>query len=543
MHQTTAVLFVREGLFKIRRVRSNITLMMRTTLKQMAEKVERGLVRHEWRWVFGCIMALLVLALAVDLRQKMWLDELYTFYTASQANPVEVVRALMEGTDGMPPAYSILVNLLLHVSPIDALAVRLPATLGYCGMVFFLYAFCRRRLTVLYAMAAAALACLLNINYINDGRCYGVALCCIAGALYSWQLAAEGQDRRRNLLLLAFFLTVMTSMHYYSVFTLLPLFAGELIRARMTRRIDLPLLLTGLGPLLILAIHYPVMQALKRLQPHYWAFALWSDIPDFYVHRLLPLPLLGLAALALIALFPGTKPRTGPENRSLRAYEWVVLVGFTLLPVLVVTLAMFTTHIFVERYVCWAVIGGALLFTGIVQSASRSGPAAGLMILAVAISVTGVYETRRLTSGGPLIRQYPSAPGDLDNLLTQLATLTYGAEPLLVEDPGLYLELAHYAQPPLQQRITYPLNEALDVKYFGNDTNTLLLRSIRARTKLRMLDDQELMKYPQFLVLAIGRSYLPKHLRAAGYTLKPVLPESVPLLFQVEAPATVGQSK
>jgi len=501
-------------------------------LEQFTEKAESHLGRHEWRWVLSFTGVLLLLALAVDLREKMWLDELYTFYTASQANPLEVIRSSMEGTDGMPPLYSMLANPLLHVSPVEALALRLPSTLGYCCMVIFLYGFCRRRLTVSYAMAATALACFINIYYASQARGYGVALGCIAGALYSWQLAAEGKDRRRNLALLAFFLMLMTAMQYYSIFVMVPLFAGEVIRARLTRRIDVPILLTGLGPLLVLAVHYPLIQAAKRLQVHFWAKASWQNIPEFYVSRSFPLPLLALVALLLIAVFPlDTSALRGPEDRKLTAYEWVMLVGLTLLPVLVVGVSMFTTHVFVERYVCWALIGCTILFTAVVQSAARSVPITGLMILVAAVGLTGLHEIYHLVQSSPV-----------DKAVARLSMLPDSSEPIIVAHPALYLEMAYYTPPRLQGRITYILSEELDLKYWNHDSDALLLHALQSRTKLHILDYSKLADYSHFLLLANTWSYLPKHLEAAGYTLKPVTPETTPTtLFEVQAPLVAGQ--
>jgi hypothetical protein len=69
-----------------------------------------------------------------DLRTPMWLDELYTLEMAHQAGPGSIVKATLQGADGAPPLYAIIVQSILPVVRNEALAVRLPATAGYWGM-------------------------------------------------------------------------------------------------------------------------------------------------------------------------------------------------------------------------------------------------------------------------------------------------------------------------------------------------------------------------------------------------------------------------
>jgi hypothetical protein len=507
--------------------------MLNAVSEQSAVKTERYLIRHEWRWVSVFILGLLALALAVDLHQKMWLDELYTFHTASQANVTEVVRGTMEGMDGMPPAYSIIVNLLLYSRVMPAeLAVRLPSTVAYCLMTLFIYAFCRRRFSLLYAMGATAWACFLNIYYVSEGRSYGVALCCVAGALYFWQLAAEGKWRAWSIGFLAFFLAAMTAMQYYAVFVTLPLLIGEMIRAFKRRKLDIPILLTALAPLLVLAVHYPLIQTAKRMQAHYWAIARWSNIPEFYADQFFKvLPL--LIALAYWLIFGRKKRSSNSHGDRLRADEWVVLAGLALLPVVVGVASMFTTHVFVARYICWSLIGCALLFAAIVQTFSEANTRTGWALLIAALFLCGVHEIYSLVK-----------PQQIDMYVTRLDKLPDSTEPIVTDDARKFMELAYYATPKIRQRLLYPISWELEMKYRHYDTNTLLFESLRPRTKLGFVAHTELRaKFPRFIVLATNPSYLPKQLLSEGYNLKEMLPAQDNLrLFVVEsgAPGTAN---
>ena len=114
----------------------------------------------------------------------------------------------------------------------EALALRLPATLGYCAMVLCLMAFCRRRLPAVYAFVAALFACDALLFNSTEGRGYGIVLGCAAGALLCWQMAAEGRRRALTVTLLAFCLALMTALHYYAIFFPVPLAVAEIVRCR-----------------------------------------------------------------------------------------------------------------------------------------------------------------------------------------------------------------------------------------------------------------------------------------------------------------------
>jgi hypothetical protein len=162
----------------------------------------------------------------------MWIDELYTLHTARQASIGEIVKATMEGGDA-PPLYPIPVHAILPWVRHEALAVRLPSTLGFCGMVLCLLGFCRRRLPAAYSFTVALLACYECLYYASEGRSYGVVLGCAAGALLCWQHAVDGRRTILAIPLLAISLALMTAMHYYAVFFLVPLFLAEMATRNM----------------------------------------------------------------------------------------------------------------------------------------------------------------------------------------------------------------------------------------------------------------------------------------------------------------------
>ena len=144
---------------------------------------------------------------------------------------------------------------------LEALALRLPATLGYCAMVLCLMAFCRRRLPAVYSFVATLFACDALLFYSTEGRCYGMVLGCAAGALLCWQMAMEGRRRALSVTLLAFCLALMTALHYHAIFFLVPLAVAEIVRCRKSLKPDLAIMAAMLPAVLVLAVHYPLIRA------------------------------------------------------------------------------------------------------------------------------------------------------------------------------------------------------------------------------------------------------------------------------------------
>ena len=463
----------------------------------------------------------------MDLKTRMWVDEIYTLYMSQQSSPGEIVKATMEGCDAAPPLYSIIVHAIPPWVRPEALAVRLPATLGYCGMVLFLLAFCRRRLPAVYSLVAALLACNAFLRYSTEGRSYGLVLGCAAGALLSWQAAADGRRRVLALPLLAFCLALMTALHYYSILFVVPLFVAEIVRWRKSGKLDVVVLAaTTAPPLLVLGLHYPLIAASRRFQEYFWSPAAWGQIPELYFSYFLRFCLLPLVVLAVFLATPGRRVRSA----SLTLPEWVAAGGFSLMPLCVVVLSKYTTHMFVDRYTIWTAPGIAVLVTALMYPAARDKAALGVSMLGLLVAVIALRELDGLHKK-PVLRQ-------AEAVRQELASLPDGSEPVVVANAHVFLELAYYSQPPLQERLVYPLSRDLDLHYLGFDTDALNLSALSQRTKLHIIDyGVVIAAYPRFVLAARPGDYLLPHLVNAGYRVAPIGSFPVPLLYEVEAPA------
>ena len=501
-------------------------------MTRAADEIDAALERHFWLWAAVFVALLLACSIVRDVRAKMWIDELGTLHVARQASPGEIVKATLEGCDAMPPLYPIVVHAILPWVRHDALAVRLPATLGYCAMVLCLLGFCRRRLPAAFSLAAALLACNACLYYATEGRSYGIVLGCAAGALLCWQHAV---DRRRRILaipLLAFCLALMTAMHYYSVFFLAPLCVAEMVRWRRSGKPDFAVLAAMTPVLLVLGLHYPLIAAGARFREHFWSPAAWISVPTLYSSYFEEMCLL---PLGLVALFS-----TAPKGRNalpagLTLPEWVAMGAISTMPFCAVAFSMFATHVFVERYVLWAGTGIAVLVVAALGAVTVGRSAVGvslLVFLAAQIAITEAHALR----DRPALRE-------AEGVQQELATLPDGPQPIVIADHHVFIELSYYAAPRLRERLIYPLSRDLDLRYFGTDTGQLVFAALSHRTNLHIIAyDAVLAAHPRFVLAAGTGDYLPWHLVMAGYRVVPIGSSVPPVLFEVEAPGLQGTS-
>ncbi len=517
------------------------TLRAQPSLVRLMSRMSDSLERHFWRWAASFVVLLLACSIAKDIQAKMWSDEIITLYIAQQAGgPAGIIQAGAEGCDVAPPLYTIIVYSILPIVRHEALAVRLPSTVGFCVMVLCLLAFCRRRLPAIYSFIAALLACDACLFYSTDGRAYGLVLGCAAGALLCWQTAAEGRRRGLAIPLLAFCLALMVALHYYSIFFLAPLFLAEMVRARSSRKLDFGILAALAPAVLVLVLHYPLIAANQRFQPHYWSPTRWSMMKSFYNYFFFQI--LYVCSLVLIVLVVSlkSKARHSPAKTHIPAYEWVAIGALALTPPVVVVVTNYTTHIFVGRYVLWAMIGTALLLGTLLSTAFRGQAAVGFTLLGFLMAFIAARDVV------PMALMPEMHAGEA--VRHDVEMLPDGREPILIPDQHVFMELTYYEAPRLRRRFIYPLSRDLELRYRNYDALAISMGALRHRTQLHIEDyDTILAEYPRFLLVAVAEDYLPQHLVDTGYRVVPIRSAAPrPVLFEVEAPLkseTSHQSK
>ena len=421
-----------------------------------------------------------------------------------------------------------IVSAILPLVSRPALAIRLPATLGFCAMLLCLLAFCRRRLPAAYSLAAALLACDACLAYSAEGRSYGVVLGCSAGALLCWQTAVDGRRRMLALAMLAFCVALMTAMQYYAIFFLIPLFLAEMMRWRMSRKLDTGVLAALASGVLVLGLHYPLIAADRIFQKHFWSPAEWSHIPAVYFAYFGTILIKCILPLGVLAAFSERPDHPAAKRPSLTPPEWVAAGALSLMPLCLVAVSKYTTHVFAPRYVLWAVPGFAVLVVALLRRAAWSRAAVGVSLFGTVVALSAWAEAT-------ILREKPALRYG-EGVRQALVSLPDGREPIVVADIHVFMELSHYAEGRTRDRLIYPISRDLDLRYLGSDTGALLSSALRHRTKLRMLEyDAAVTAQPRFVLAAIPGNYLPQHLVQTGYRVTAIGSSAAPVLYEVGA--------
>jgi hypothetical protein len=493
-------------------------------LASLTDKINASLEKHFWRWASLFTIIFLVCSIARDLRTRLWFDELFTLYLAKLGSPQEIVSF----NDLSPPLYPIIVHWLLPMIGNDALALRLPATLGYCAMIVCLWGFCRHRLPAAFGFAASLLTFERGLYYATEGRAYGLVLGCAAGALLCWQMAAECHRRGLAIALFAACSSLMVALHYYAIFFLVALFLAEAVRWRALRKVDFGILAAMVPAPLVLGFHYALFVANQDYGTTFWAQPSLATIAPFYARFLLPPLILGGLAFSVVALLTGSSAHQHESVRkaNLPLHEWTLVAALVLMPPAVIVLSMYTTQAFIERYILWTVIGFALLGAADLSVLVRGRAAVGVALIGITIASIARLEIGPLLET-PILRTAEGLRQELDTMARD------GTEPIVVANAHAFMELSYYLDPPLRERLVFPLSRDLDLKYRGFDTDALTLGPLGQRGQIRVKAyDDILAENKRFVLAATQNDYLPQHLAAAGYRVTPI--REATMLYEVQ---------
>jgi 4-amino-4-deoxy-L-arabinose transferase-like glycosyltransferase len=421
-------------------------------------------VRHR-RALLAVFSVVLFFGLFGEAAVKLlWYDELTTFYIDRQASLNQVLSLVYSGQDLNPPLFHILTWASLKLLGNNALAVRLPAMIGFWIMCLCLYSFVARRTSPLHGFIALLIPCLTGAyTYAFEARPYGLVLAFCGLALVMWQRAAEDRPRAAFLAGLAVSLAAAVSVHYYAVLLYLPLAAGEGVRWLERRRPDWRLwaaVAISLTPLLFSTRLIAMHGSGKAV---FWAKAKWTGVPDFYDFLLRPA--LIPAAVVIVLLAMAWRP-AGPLSSQAKtsqaktsgpfAHEMAAAVALALLPVAAMLLAKLYTGAFVDRYALAAVAGVSVVLgfaPAIYEQPERRPSALAAIVLFTYFLLAQGAALPRFLSGPPVLEKF-SLPGE---------------SPVVVTDGRVFLQLVHYC-PQMRPRLYFLADSQAALKYIGYTT-------------------------------------------------------------------------
>jgi len=428
---------------------------------------------EKYYWAVGSILigVVFVYFLYKDLRLHLWADEIATLYTAKLGSVSEIIRATLHD-DVAPPLYYIICHLLLSIAP-ASLAIRLPATIGFCAMSAGLLGFLRHRLPALYAFVAVLLAYQLAFDYGTEGRAYGLILGIAALSLVCWRTAADGRNRVLSLSLLALFSGTMVPLHYFAIFFSGCLLLGELVRWRKSGRFDFAVWLAMLAPIgLVLALHYPFIVAAQRYSAHFWGKAHIGFMNHLYAAPAAAL----LVALLATAFLPAA--RTSRAFVAMPAHELAAIAAIALAPIVLIVLFKVSAQPFVLRYVLWSVTGISILTAILLNFFGRGSPLLAIVVLMGLAGSVGAGEARSMARIAELRVAQPDK--------VALSKLPPGDEPIFVTSPVEFEELSYYSPPELRSRLIYPDCPKLDLKYLGENAAAMGVEGLARISPLKI---------------------------------------------------------
>ena len=458
------------------------------------------------RWiVIGAFAAGFLFAIANAAIAPFWFDELLTFYVSRLGGPTQIWAALENTADGQPPL-SYLFTLFFHrLLGETEFATRLPSLLALAIATYAFFFWIAERIGALHGVIATGfLWTTLVFQYSFEARPYALLTACVVLSLLLWRRACEGQGRRGALLGLACVVAVAMGSHYYAIFSLFPLGAGELARTWRRRKFDLPFWLAlAIGSATVL-LYLPLIEGARQAyQEGFWSPVRWGHLATFYFECLKTSGLSLLAYPFLIAVNWNTA-QTPTDEKTMGNFpfeETVAMWALTLSPPLAVLAVMWTTDAYVFRYSLPAALGLAWLYAIFTRGCAHGRPRTAWIVMGIVAASFVFQGTRR---GADLVNDYRRGflSGSTFASMEKLKPAPH--LPIAVTSPFDYLTFHYYAPEPWRSRLVYLSDAERCLSVTNINTPEVALNLFKEVASLRIEQRPEYLSRGQdFLVLHI----------------------------------------
>ncbi len=516
-------------------------------------EVEQKLaVRAAERWAQYGLWLLVFYATAravvASISKPFWSDEIFTCVMARQPSLAAIWSALRRGVDSQPPLF----NLIEHVAslfPNPEIGFRLASILGFDCVLVCLFVFVRRRSGVVYGLISAGIAMLtmLYMPYAIEARPYSLVAACVAVGLVAYQRVSS----LPWVGVMALSLAIAESLHYYSIFAIIPFAAAEAIFSWQTSKVRGSIwiaLVIGASPL---AVFWQFLARFKAIYgPNFWARPNLLALREVYGDFLQVSFLWGLAAAIVCGLavlgafsFARSRNRLGPEHRPANEFadipfhEGVLVFSLLAIPLIVFVAVKLLHGGFTERYVLYAVLGVPLA-VGFVLA--RLGRSTLILFSALLVCAIAMQEASFWFSPRPLWHlQSPTAFAE-----KMLRNAGHVDLPLVVQDAHLYIQLAYYASRPLAARLVWVSDPSAALRYAHTDSPERAWPLLATCYPLNVYDFKVFNSaHPSFLLYSTQGSFQdwwPDRLVHDGYGLRVVASEQDHLVFLVTRPEAVS---
>ena len=414
-----------------------------------------------WSFIIATSLATfyLVTSLYISSHRLLWVDEILTVLNTRLPAWTTIWKTSLQGVDGMPPVYFMVVRIFDSLFGHTDLSIRLPSALAMTAGLLLTFDCARRITDGLHGLIAlSVLTCSFLPYYGHEARSYALYFMFASLALWIW--AYDNKNTRLGAIFFgaAFFLAV--AMHYYAILCLVPYAMWEVWNWRPWQLPSRKMIGALLGVGCAAAVLWAPIQAGRRLfPPGFWATPT-LDLLRHTLPELFPDALLLLALMTVWIALAGTKDKVIPLQ-SMQATErtgWFFLLilpaGYFLAQI---------THVYQLRYFICALPGIAVAFSCWLWRHSDGAwrVSAGVFLIlvtcGVAKQVVEMRDPNRFYYSP--VRQMLSMEDALHN---------DGKRFFVVCNQGRYVEARHYSKHPEEYALLTPLDT-------GNLHETMIL--------------------------------------------------------------------
>ena len=470
----------------------------------------------------------------------LWYDELWSYYPAKLPSIAATWNFFSQGNDLHTPLASLAIRASITIFGDNELAVRLPVIACYWLMCVCVYAFLHRYGSTLFAAAGMVFPVIASAYYYaTEARPYGIVLGFSAAALLCWQRAGDiGRHKHWRVAALWFCVAAAVCAHFLGVFVLAALLSGEAVRTWSRRRIDWPVVLALVLGVVPLLSFIPGALAARRIYAgSFWARPGLMDIPNTYrdLISLAFFPLLAALIIWAIGMVYANKTRA-EGTVSFPIQDVIAVTLLALLPVYAMPV-FFVLGSFVPRYLLYTIVGLTISLAMLAYRASRGNRLLGS---ALVIAFTGWFlfkapseiKLKIAERGGHLLG--PAHPFADADWMSQIETSHL---PVAVTPAVFYLQLQHYAMPPVKQRIFYLLSRQDALRYTGASTGDLNLEILSRYLSIQAIAySRFISQHSHFLVCAemTNPTWMVEKLLQTGARVQLLTRQDTHFLFDVD---------
>jgi len=437
-----------------------------------ATRMEAALERHPWAVPILVLTLLAAFGWWFAGKRLLWLDEVATFMTSTRPRSISIMEMLREGVDLTPPLFFEAERASVALLGATDQGIRAPAIAGTLILLTCLFSLVRYWSGPIAGTIALIFSAQgVYLYYLSEARTYGLMLGALGLASLAWQRSENG-NRLLKLAAMSLFASLAMGFHYYSVFGLAAIGAGQLGRDLVRRRIDYVVWIALVASVWVLAAHLPLISHLRSVygmrnpgQGFFTSYLLGDVIRHLStgVGRLFPLFVL-LCWLVNAMDNRGFSAETvSPIPAPKLPLEAWTFFGGAACIVLAGSIASALGLLFYPRYVLFSIVGFSGLSVLAMNWRSRA-PALVSMILVIG---GGLLLVRAMRS------EYVTAMGERLPLEWVRDNVTTEFGPVLSSDIFSHAVLYRYSAAVGLPRIDAPMSRENEIRYRNDPSYTI----------------------------------------------------------------------